>query len=77
MLKIRLGRAGGLEAALQALKQGNVDMGVLQETKLKDGIHARQGSEYAVWETDAESRHWGGITGSLEGGHGVAGGGHG
>ena len=28
-LNIRLGRAGGLEAALQALQQGNVDLGIL------------------------------------------------
>ena len=42
-LKIRLGKAGGLEAVLQDLRQGKVDVGVLQETKLTDGIHARQG----------------------------------
>ena len=39
-LNIMLGRAVGLEAALMAMQQGNVDMGVLQETKLKDRIHA-------------------------------------
>ena len=42
-LNIRSGRAGGLEAALRALRQGNIDVGVLKETKLTDGIHARQG----------------------------------
>ena len=41
-LNIRSGRAGGLEAALQSLNQGNVDMGVLQETKITDRIHTRQ-----------------------------------
>ena len=56
-LKIRLGKAGGLEAALQDLRQGNVDVGVLQETKLTDGIHARQGEGYYVWATEAERRH--------------------
>ena len=30
---IRLGRAGGLESALRALWQGNIRIGVLQETK--------------------------------------------
>ena len=34
-------------------------MGVLQETKLTDGIHAHQGEGYSVWVTEAESRHRG------------------
>ena len=38
-LNIRSGRAGGLELALRALRQGNIDVGVLQETKLTDRIH--------------------------------------
>ena len=41
-LNIRLVRAGGLEAKLRALNQGNVDVVVLQETKLTDRIHMRQ-----------------------------------
>ena len=45
-LNVRSGRAGGMEAVLRALKQGNVDVGVLKETKLTDGIHVRQGEEY-------------------------------
>ena len=39
-LKIMSGREGGLDVALRALRQGNVDVGVLQETKLMGGIHA-------------------------------------
>ena len=42
-LNISSGRAGGLKAELRALRQGNVGVGVLQETKLTDRIHARQG----------------------------------
>ena len=42
-LNISLGRSEGLEAALRALRQGKVDVGVLQDTKLTDRIHARQG----------------------------------
>ena len=38
-LNIRMGRAGGLDTALRALYQGNVDMGLLQETKLTQGRH--------------------------------------
>ena len=41
-LNIILGGAGGMEAEIQALRQGNVDVGVLQETKITDGIHTRQ-----------------------------------
>eukprot|EP00978_Attheya_sp_CCMP212_P033499 scaffold135307_cov66-Attheya_sp.AAC.1 len=34
---IRNGRAGRFEAALRAMAQANVDLGVFQETKLTDG----------------------------------------
>ena len=61
LLKIRSERVGGLEAAIWALNQGNVDVDVFQETKLMDGIHARHGAGYTVWMTVAESSHWGGI----------------
>ena len=36
---IRSGRARGLEAAMQALQQGNAGICVLQETKLTRAIH--------------------------------------
>eukprot|EP00978_Attheya_sp_CCMP212_P038944 scaffold198139_cov29-Attheya_sp.AAC.1 len=36
---IRNGQVGGLEAALRAMAQANVDVGVFQETKLTDGIY--------------------------------------
>ena len=42
-LNNRSGRVGWLEAALRALQKGNVDVGFLQETKLKQGIHTRHG----------------------------------
>ena len=60
-LNIRQGRAGGLEAALRALQQGNVNVGVLKETNLRDGMHAQQGAGYTIWATVAESMHQGGI----------------
>ena len=60
-LNIRAGRVGGLELALRALCQGKVDMGIVQETKLTDRIHARQGEGYSIWEIEAEIIHWGGI----------------
>ena len=40
-LNIRLGRAGGIETELWALRQGDVYVGVLQETKLTNGINMR------------------------------------
>ena len=41
-------RVGGMEAALRALRQGNVDVGVLQVTKLTDRRHMQQGEGYSV-----------------------------
>ena len=61
MLNIRSGREVGLEAALRALKQVNIYVGLLQEMKLTNGIHARQGAGCAIWATEAEIRHQGGI----------------
>ena len=58
-LGIRLWIEGVLEADMQVLKQVNVDVSVLQERNLTNGIHARQGAGYAVWEIEAGSRHQG------------------
>ena len=50
-----------LEAALRALQQGNVNIGVLQEKKLTQGIHTQHGAGYDVWATEEKSQYWGGI----------------
>ena len=47
--------------ALRDLQQGKVDMGVLQETKLTDRIHMRQGEGYSLRTIEADSNHCGGI----------------
>ena len=60
-LNIQKGRSGGLETALRALQQGNVDVGFLKEKKLMQDIHTGHGAEYNVWATEAESRHQGGV----------------
>ena len=60
-LNIRSVWLGGLEAALRTLNQGNIRIGVLQETKLTGGIHMRYSLIYKVWATEAESRRRGGI----------------
>ena len=58
-LNIRSATVGGLEVALRELKQGNVDVGVLKETKFMEGVYARQGAGYTVCILEAEGRHWG------------------
>ena len=50
-----------MEAALCTLQQGNIGIGVLQETKLKGGIYMQYSLGYKVWETEAESRNQVGI----------------
>ena len=52
-LNIGSGRAGGLETALHALRQGNTRIGVSQEKKLTGGIHKLWRSGYKVWVTEA------------------------
>ena len=46
---------------LRELQQGNVGISILQEAKLNGGIHRRYSAGCRVWETEAESRHRGGI----------------
>ena len=55
------GRKGGLEAALRGMSQANMDLGILQETKLTDGVYTRGSAGYNVIATDAPSRHRGGV----------------
>ena len=52
---------GGLEAALWGISQANMDLGILQEKKLTDGIYTRGSAGYSVVATDAPSRHRGGV----------------
>ena len=58
---IRSGRAGGLESALRAAKSLGVDLILLTETKLTQGIYARRSSGYTVLATEAASPHQGGV----------------
>ena len=52
---------GGLEVALRGMPQANMDLGILQETELTDGIYTRGSDRYSVVATDAPSRHRGGV----------------
>ena len=58
---IRNGLNGGLEAALRGMSQANMDLGIIQETKLPDGIYIRGSAGYSVVATDTPSRNRGGI----------------
>ena len=59
---IHNGRNRSLEAALRGMSQANMDLGILQETKLTDGIYTRGSAGYSVIATDAPIRHCGGVT---------------
>ena len=58
---IRKGQKGGLKAALRGMSQANMDLGILQETKLTDGVYTRVSASYKVIATDAPSQHRGGV----------------
>ena len=47
--------------ALRGMSQANMDLGILQETKLMDGIYTRRLAGYSVITTDAPSRHRSGV----------------
>ena len=69
---IRNCSTGGLEAALRGMDQTNMDLGVLQETKITDGVYTRASAGYRVVATDAPSQHRGGIALFYREGAGVA-----
>ena len=58
---IRNRRKGGLESALRGMSQVNMDLGILQETKITNGIYTHGSAGYKVIATDAPSRHRGGV----------------
>ena len=53
---IRSGCNGGLESALRAMKALSVDICLLTEAKLTDGIHMKLSSGYLVITTNATSK---------------------
>ena len=58
---IRNRQNGGLEAALCGMSQANMDLGILKETKLTDGIYTRGSTGYSAIAIDAPIRHHGGV----------------
>ena len=55
------GRNGGLEESLRGVTQANMDLGILQETKLTDRIYTRGSAGYSVVTTESPSRYCGGV----------------
>ena len=58
---IRNGHIGVLDSALWGVSLANMDLSILQETKLTDGIYTRRSAGCSVVATDAPSRHRGGV----------------
>ena len=56
---IRNGRNRGLESELRGMSQANMDLCILQETKLTYGVYTRGSYGHIVIATDAPSRHCG------------------
>ena len=56
---IRNGRNGGLESVLRVMDKSNLDLGILQETKLTDGVYTCRSAGYSVVDTDAPRQHHG------------------
>ena len=52
---IRNSQKGGLETALRGMPQANMGLGILQETKLTDGIYTRGSAGYSIIAMDAPS----------------------
>ena len=61
-----------MEVALRTLHQGRVDIRVMQEMKLTQGIHTGHGAGYDIWETEADICNRGGNGSGVESENGVA-----
>ena len=58
---IRDGRGGGIESACRALEASNVDVCVMQESKIVGNIYTRLSAGYSVVCSKAGSSHQGGV----------------
>ena len=52
---IRNGQNGGIESALRGVSKANLDLGVLQETNITDGIFNHRSSGYIIVAMDVTS----------------------
>ena len=58
---IRNGQNSGLESDLRGMSQTNLDLGVIQESKITDGIYTRRSDGYSIFTTDGPTRHRSGV----------------
>ncbi len=58
---IHNGQNGGLESALRGMDGMDINLGILLETKVMDGIYAWHLSGYSVVASNAHSANQGGI----------------
>lgn len=58
---IQHGGNARLEAAMRAIRQMNMDLGILTETKLVEGLHTTNCEGYEIISTKAKSQHQGGV----------------
>ena len=56
---IKNGRNGGPESEIRGVSQDNLGLGILQETKITDGIYIQGLEGYSFVATDAQSQHCG------------------
>ena len=54
-------RNGGLKLELCRMAQSKIDMGLLQDTKIIDGVYSQETAGFFVIALDALSRHCGGV----------------
>ena len=54
-------RNGGLELALHGMAQANVNLGLLQENNITDGVYVQDSAGFPVVALDAKSRHHRGV----------------
>ena len=59
---MKYSRNGGLELELSGMSQANVDLGLLQENNLTNGVYARESVGFCVVASDDQRRNCGGVS---------------
>ena len=68
---IRNGRNLGLELVLRGMSQANLDLEVLQETNITDGVYVHGSDGYSIIAMDVPSRHRNRVAVSTGSSHGL------
>jgi hypothetical protein len=56
------GGNSSMALAMKTMKQMNIHMGIITETKLKDGMFTQSAHGYTIIATEGQNNHQGGIT---------------